>query len=36
MEKKNYEELNMEIIVFDTEDVIVTSTGIENETPNQP
>lgn len=32
MDKKAYEKLEMEIIVFEEEDVIVTS-GDENETP---
>ena len=30
--KQNYEELKMEVIAFDTEDVISTSTPDENET----
>ena len=27
MEKENYEELEMEVILFDTEDIIITSGG---------
>ncbi len=34
--KTSYEELEMEIIVFDTEDVIVTSSGDDNEGPLNP
>ena len=31
--KQTYKELEMEVIVFDTEDVIATSTPDENEGP---
>ena len=31
--KQTYEELEMEVIVFDAEDVIVTSTPDDNEGP---
>ena len=34
--KQNYEELEMEVITFDAEDVITTSTPDENEGPQNP
>lgn len=34
--KQNYEELVMEVIAFDTEDVITTSIPDENEGPLNP
>ena len=34
--KENYKELEMEIIAFDTEDVIRTSTPDDNETDLNP
>ena len=34
--KEKYEELQMEVIVFDTEDVITTSVQEENEGPLNP
>ena len=32
--KENYQELEMEVIVFETEDVITTSGGGDNDTPD--
>ena len=34
--KEIYEDLDMEVIVFEEEDVIRTSTGDENEGPQYP